>query len=54
MPGSAAQPISVTSVPPVLASAAQSVVVSPLLGSSLPVTIVTAVDTPRWVTGMPA
>ena len=54
IPGRVAQPINATRVPPVLARAAQSVLVWPLVGSSLPVTMVTEVEMPRWVTGMPA
>ena len=41
-------------MPPARASASQSVSVVPFAGSSWPVTIVTLVDTPRCVTGMPA
>ena len=47
-------PMRITSVPPARASAAQSVSVVPLAGSSWPVTTVTWVDRPRWVTGIPA
>ena len=41
-------------MPPARASASQSVSVVPFAGSSWPVTIVTCVDRPRCVTGMPA
>ena len=41
-------------MPPTRASASQSTSVRPLAGSSWPVTTVKWVDTPRWVTGMPA
>ena len=44
----------ITSVPPARASASQSVSVVPFAGSSCPVTTVTWVERPRWVTGMPA
>ncbi len=47
-------PINTTSVPPARASAAQSVSGPALVGSSWPVTIVTLVDNPRCVTGIPA
>ena len=47
-------PMRMTSVPPARASASQSVSRVPLAGSSCPVTIVTLVETPRCVTGMPA
>ena len=41
-------------MPPARASASQSTSVRPFAGSSWPVTTVKWVDTPRWVTGMPA
>ena len=44
----------ITSVPPARPSASQSTSVLPLVGSSWPVTTVKWVETPRWVTGMPA
>ncbi len=47
-------PMRITRVPPARASASQSVSVVPFAGSSWPVTIVTLVDAPRCVTGMPA
>jgi hypothetical protein len=47
-------PIRITKVPPAAASAAQSTSVRSFAGSSWPVTTVKCVDTPRWVTGMPA
>ena len=54
MDSSRPAPMRITSVPPARASAGQSVSVLPLAGSSWPVTIVTWVLSPRWVTGMPA
>ena len=54
MRGSVLTPMYSTIVPPARASAAQSVCVSGLAGSSCPVTKVTEVATPRCVTGMPA
>jgi hypothetical protein len=47
-------PMYTTMVPPLLASACQSNWDALFSGSSWPVTKVTAVDRPRWVTGMPA
>ncbi len=43
-----------TSVPGMAANASQLIVESGLRGSSLPVTIVSEVAIPRWVTGIPA
>ena len=54
MRGSVFTPMYSTIVPPARASAAQSVCVSALAGSSWPVTNVTDVATPRCVTGIPA
>ncbi len=47
-------PMRITRVPPARASASQSTSARALAGSSWPVTTVKWVDTPRWVTGMPA
>ncbi len=47
-----ATPIRITTVPPTLASDRQSTSGSPR--RRWPVTTVTAAETPRWVTGMPA
>ena len=47
-------PMRITRVPPTRASASQSTSVRSLAGSSCPVTTVKWVETPRWVTGIPA
>ena len=52
--GSVCTPMYSTIVPPARASAAQSVPLASRDGSSCPVTNVTDVATPRWVTGIPA
>ena len=47
-------PIRITSVPLALASDSQSTPPGPASSPTWPVTTVTEVDNPRWVTGMPA
>ena len=54
MPGRFSQPMSTAMVPLLPARRFQSTVDSPLVGSSLPLTMVTDDDTLRWVSGMPA
>ena len=49
-----AAPMRMTSVPPARASEAQSTAAVPERSPTRPVTTVTEVDSPRWVTGIPA